>query len=327
MKTFALAALAATAMAADTLSYNYKFFKWAAEHNKVYETVEEFETRLAHFIKTDLKIEELNARGTMMVSGHNHMSDWSQQEYIKLLGLREIEHQQREAIWPFKGTPSNADSLDWRDVAGAVTPVKDQGACGSCWAFSATEAVESAYAIAGNDQVIMAPQELVDCTRSLFGNHGCNGGWYYYAYDWLKNNMTMREADYPYTSGTTGDETDCAYDSSKGVTTVSGYKQVSRDTDSIKAAIEIGPVNVAVAAGNDVFRNYSSGVVTEADGCPTRVDHAIVAVGYGTEDGVGYYIVRNSWNTTWGDQGYIKIAQSTGKGVCGINQDVYYPII
>merc|ERR1711893_575506 len=116
------------------------------------------------------------------------MSGWSQQEYIKLLGLREIEHQQREAIWPFKGTPSNADSLDWRDVAGAVTPVKDQGACGSCWAFSATEAVESAYAIAGNDQVIMAPQELVDCTRSLFGNHGCNGGWYYYAYDWLKNN-------------------------------------------------------------------------------------------------------------------------------------------
>lgn len=138
----------------------------------------------------------------------------------------------------------------------------------------------------------------------------------------------MKESDYPYTSGNTGKETTCAYDASKGVTNVSSYQQVSQDTDSIKAAIALGPVSVAVSAGNDVFRNYQSGIVTEDMGCPTRVDHAIVAVGWGSEDGQDYYIVRNSWNTTWGNKGYINIATADGKtGVCGINQDVYYPII
>ena len=138
----------------------------------------------------------------------------------------------------------------------------------------------------------------------------------------------MQETDYEYVSGGTGQATSCAYDEALGVTNVSGYTKVKKNTDSIKAAIEITPVNVAVAAGNNVFRNYKSGIVTEADGCPTRVDHAIVAVGYGYEGDQGYYIVRNSWNTTWGDQGYIKIGMANGKrGVCGINQDVYYPII
>jgi cathepsin L len=174
----------------------------------------------------------------------------------------------------------------------------------------------------------MAPQELVDCANGLFSSHGCSGGWYYYAYDWLKKHQTMRESDYAYTSGTTMTESKCSYDKDLGVTNVSGYVQVKKNTDSIKAAIEITPVNVAVAAGNDVFRNYKSGIVTEEDGCPTRVDHAILAVGYGYEGTQGYYIVRNSWNTTWGDDGYIKIGMADGKkGVCGINQDVYYPII
>lgn len=205
-----------------------------------------------------------------------------------------------------------------------MTPVKDQGQCGSCWAFSATETTESSWVIAGNDQVIMSPQELVDCAKGLFSNHGCNGGWYYYAWKWNKTNKTMTEESYPYTSGTTGDETACVYDADVGVTLVADYGQVAEDTDSIKARLEEGPVSVAVAAGNNVFRNYTSGIVTEADGCPTNLDHAIQAVGYGYEGEQGYYIVRNSWNTTWGDQGYIKIGMAEGKGVCGINQAVYW---
>ena len=96
------------------------------------------------------------------------------------------------------------------------------------------------------------------------------------------------------------------------------------DTDCIKARIEQGPVSVAVAAGNNVFRNYSSGIVTEADNCPTTIDHAIQAVGWGYEGDQGYYIVRNSWNTTWGDQGYIKLGMAEGKGVCGVNEYVYW---
>jgi C1A family cysteine protease len=123
---------------------------------------------------------------------------------------------------PFTGV-TNADSIDWREVGDVVTPVKDQGQCGSCWAFSATEAVESAYVIAGNDQVIMAPQELVDCARGMFTSHGCSGGWYYYAWEWLGSHKTMKESDYPYTSGAAGQETTCAYDESVGVTNVSSY--------------------------------------------------------------------------------------------------------
>ena len=110
-------------------------------------------------------------------------------------------------------------------------------------------------------------------------NEGCNGGWYYWAYDWLKDNKTMLEADYPYTAkdGT------CTYDASKGVTGVSSYQQTKGRTANLNAIYNQGPVNVAVAAGNDVFRNYSSGVITMNDGCPTEVDHGIVAVGWGID--------------------------------------------
>ena len=305
----------------------YEFMKFIAVHGKEYVTLEEWNRRLALFEETWNFIEERNSTDSSYRAGTNQFSDWSHEEYESMLGLKGIERDEDQEDL-FTGV-SNSNGVDWRNTRGVVTAVKNQGQCGSCWAFSATESVESAYVIAGNKQVIMAPQELVDCSKGLFsGNHGCSGGWYYNAWKWLENSMTMAEEDYPYTSGDDGRETKCAYDESKGVTYVSSYKQVSKDTESIKAAIEIGPVSVAVSAGNDVFRNYQSGIVTEDDGCPTRVDHAIQAVGYGYEGEQGYYIVRNSWDTTWGDKGFIKIGMADGKkGVCGINQDVYYPII
>jgi len=203
------------------------FMQYAALHNKVYETTEEFMQRLSLFNASLEKIEEQNSSNSTWTAGLNHMSDWTNAEYDSLLGLKnmDVDVTREDAIWPFRGVP-NADSVDWRTKAGVVTPVKDQGQCGSCWAFSATEAVESAYVIAGNEQVIMAPQELVDCAKGMFSSHGCSGGWYYYAYKWLKNKKTMTEADYPYTSGAAGKETKCAYDEAKGVTNVSSYKQV-----------------------------------------------------------------------------------------------------
>ena len=325
MKSFAIAAIASLAQATIMSELEFAFMNYAVAHNKNYASVEEFQARFTNFVAQEAHIVRQNAKATGHTAAHNYLSDYSTEEYMNMMGLKD---QDREADqeYMFTATP-NSTGIDWRTVKGVVTPVKDQGQCGSCWAFSATESVESHYVLAGNDQVIMAPQELVDCSKGLFSNHGCSGGWYYYAWKWLESSKSMTEADYPYTSGVTGKETKCAYDSAKGVTNVSDYKQVSKDTDSIKAAIELGPVSVAVSAGNDVFRNYSSGIVTADDGCPTNVDHAIQAVGWGSEDGQDYYIVRNSWNTTWGDQGFIKLATGTGKGVCGINQDVYYPII
>jgi C1A family cysteine protease len=208
----------------DTLTF--LFMKYLSKHGKSYETVEEWNTRLEHFIQSHKTIEEQNASGSLFTSGHNQFSDWSQDEYESMLGLKDWMRADHSEMEVFSGV-ANSASLDWRDVDGAVTPVKDQGQCGSCWAFSATEAMESAYVIAGNSQVIMSPQEIVDCAKGLFSSHGCNGGWYYYAWSWLATHKSMTEADYPYTSGTTGQETSCAYDSAVGVTNVSSYVQVA----------------------------------------------------------------------------------------------------
>ena len=220
---FALSSLAAAAMATKMTKTDYKFFKYIAKFNKVYETTEEFYMRLEKFLEAEAKINQINERGTLMTAGHNFFSDFTQQEMTAMLGVRGHVDPNLNADMPqFKGEPSNADSKDWRDVSGVVSPVKDQGACGSCWAFSAIEAVESAWVIAGNSQVIMAPQQLVDCSGDFY-NEGCNGGWYFWAYNYLQTAMTMRESDYPYTSGNTGRETACAYDASKGVTNVASY--------------------------------------------------------------------------------------------------------
>lgn len=293
--------------------------------NKSYSSVEEFTMRQQMWSASEAKVQNLNSKNGSYKAGHNIFSDWTDEEYMSMMGLKIV--QTNDQVDLFTGA-HNTTGVDWRNSKGVITPIKNQGACGSCWAFSATEAIESAYVIAGNEQVIMAPQLLVDCDKGFFKNHGCNGGWYYTAYVYHKDHKTMREADYPYTSGTDGVETECSEDAAKGVTNVSGYRQVSGDVESMKAAIEIGPINVAVSAGNDVFRNYISGIVGAHDNCGTHVDHAVVAVGWGTEDGQDYYIVRNSWGPEWGDAGFIKIAAEEGdEGVCGINGNVYFPII
>lgn len=180
---------------------------WAIKYNKKYETLEDYKLRANLFIESLKLVEEQNKKDVSLKFGLNHMSDWLPEEFEATLGLKD------QVIFDlpdklFYGSPK-ADSIDWRDVKDVVAPVKDQGMCGSCWAFSSISAIESAYVIAGNEQVIMSEQELVDCSRGLLSNHGCNGGFYYYAYNWLKHNKTMREEDYAYVSGQTRDETEC----------------------------------------------------------------------------------------------------------------------
>ena len=324
MKTFALAAIAGLAsaeMSAEMTSY----MNYISQHSKSYENMQEFYDRFQLFQQAEASIAELNSANSRATFGHNQFSDWTHQEYVSMLGLRFEETPELYINKTANVESTNGDSFDWRDQSGVVTPVKDQGQCGSCWAFSATEAVESAYVIAGNEQVIMSPQELVDCSKGLLSNHGCNGGMYYHGWKWEESHMTMRESDYPYVSGTTKEaQSTCNYDESKGVTFTTGYNQVSADVDSIKNAIKtVGPVSIAINAETKVFQTYKSGIITESDGCPTKIDHAVLAVGYGYDGDQGYFIVRNSWNTTWGDEGYVKLGMAEGAGVCGMNQVVY----
>jgi len=325
MKTFALAAIAGLAsaeMSAEMTSY----MNYISQHAKSYENMQEFYDRFELFQQTEASIAELNGANSRATFGHNAFSDWTHQEYMSMMGLRNEETPELYINKDASLESTNGDSWDWRTHSGVVTPVKDQGQCGSCWAFSATEAVESAYVIAGNEQVIMSPQELVDCSKGLLSNHGCNGGMYYNGWKWEKSHMTMKESDYPYVSGTTKEAgSSCEYDASKGVTNVSTYGQVSGDVESIKDAIKTkGPVSIAINAETKVFQTYKSGIITADDGCPTKIDHAVLAVGYGYDGDQGYFIVRNSWNTVWGDEGYVKLAMSEGAGTCGMNQVVYW---
>ena len=166
MKAFAAALSVAAATATTMSQMDYDFMRYVSMHNKVYETVEEFNTRQVNFAETDAHVRSVNENPlSTHKAAHNKFSDWSQEEFEGMLGLKnvtlpedmdvDVEEEEVSLNLP--------TSWDWRSE-GKVTPVKDQGSCGSCWAFSATEAIESAWMIAGNDEAIMAPQELVDCT-------------------------------------------------------------------------------------------------------------------------------------------------------------------
>ena len=320
--TFAIAAFAGVASALSTAEFNY--LQYVSEFGKSYGTVAEFNMRMELFAARDAIINEHNADDAKTSTmGHNFLSDWTPAEQAKLRGLIGEPVTTGEV---FRATNEPvANAVNWV-TAGKVGAVKDQGQCGSCWAFSATGSVESALAIANNTTPgNYSEQQLVSCS-SAYGNQGCNGGWYYWAWDYMKVNGQENTSAYPYTSGTLGQTGTCKADGS-GKIKVSSYVQVGQTNADITAAINLKPVSVALDAAQAVFQNYKSGVVTS--GCGTQLDHAVIVVGYGLDatTGLNYFLVRNSWGASWGDKGYIKIAQSstgTAPGYCGINKAVYY---
>ena len=326
---FVLAALATVATAHFDSDRTYNFIQYMATHNKSYNDSFEFALRFKAWQRTDEFITKHNQDETQTHQvGHNYLSDWTHEERSKLLGLKNMpkpEYSNPKMLpKPAHGHKKlNAGrDLDWR-TSGCVTDVKDQGQCGSCWSFSATGALESAYCIAGNTLTTLSEQQLVSCSWRN-GNLGCNGGWYYSAWEYLKGFMSMTEDSYPYTAKSEFRE--CRYAESDGVTFVSSYNQITANYPlAMVDAIEHGPISVAIQADQDVYQQYTSGIIT-SDSCGTNIDHAVLAVGYGTDhtSGQEYWLVKNSWGTTWGDAGYVKIGIAEGDGVCGINE---YPYI
>ena len=320
---------AATVFAHDRQHYEKKFFDWMVEHNTQFEDGAEYLKRLEIFIGWDKIIEEHNASGATWTMGHNQFSSLTHEEFVETYLRPRPKNLRGPSVAIHSATEeeiqSNPSAWDWTSQ-GAVTGVKDQGSCGSCWSFSTTGALEGAYYQKYGNLVSFSEQELVSC--ATFPNMGCNGGQMDAAFNWIKRNGGLcSEDDYPYTSGS-GSTGTCQSSSCSSVTgsKVTGYTDVKTDSESsLESAVYSTPVSVAIQANQPGFSLYSGGVYTGT--CGTNLDHGVLTVGYGTDSGTDYWKVKNSWGTGWGEDGYIRLEKGKDQtgGQCGILMDPSYP--
>ncbi len=317
----------------DTLSNEDEwshFSKFISVYNKEYKTFEELEQKFEIF-RANLKtiIHHNSNESNTYQMGINQFADLTPIEFREtyITGLKKPHGKlfsNNFTCLLFKGTNKTLpDTVDWR--AKAVTPVKDQGQCGSCWSFSSTGAMEGAWAIAKGQLISLSEQQLMDCSRAL-GNEGCNGGDMDPSFEYvIQNGGICAETEYKYKGR---DSNIC-----KNCTKVAHFSNCAdvmpNNQLALKEAVANGPVSVAIEADSNSFQFYSSGVLTNKD-CGTNLDHGVLAVGYGEENGIKYWLVKNSWSDSWGDEGYIKIARSESTndaGICGIAIDPSFPIV
>jgi len=269
-----------------------------------------------------------NAENTYKL-GLNKFSHLTFQEFqtaVRIGGTR-VPNLRRNAGGNIHGEPADKSTLptsvDWV-ASGAVTDVKDQGSCGSCWSFSTTGSLEGAYYLKYGTLKSFSEQELVSCDTT---DAGCNGGWMDTAFEWVMSNKGLAsEADYPYASGS-GTAPSCV---SSGYTidskvTPTSYTDVASSVIALQSAVAQQPVSIAIQANQLAFQSYSSGVLTGR--CGTRLDHGVLLVGYGTyTDGTDYWKVKNSWGSSWGMDGYILIERSSDD-LCGVLDAASYPTL
>lgn len=319
---FVIACLIAAAVAAplSDSQYQFLFTKFIEQYNKQYE-INDFFTKFNTFKSNLDLIVAHNAQQSSYKMGVNQFTDYTKAEFESMMGLRT----QQQAPFAAKQLEAKTTGLfnvngeiDWRSK---MTPVKNQASCGSCWAFSAMASLEFEVAKATGKIVDLSEQQLVDCSGS-YGNNGCNGGLMSNAFEYLAaNGGACLQTDYP--GGYTAKDGKCQQ--CPPTIKVTGYKSVPTTPEGHLEILQERVISVALAASSQAFQFYKSGVV---DNCTDRsINHGVALVGYGTESGTDYWLLRNSWGASWGDAGFIKLAyKGTQCGLTTSRFDVFATI-
>ncbi|XP_028280700.1 cathepsin K [Parambassis ranga] len=320
--------LAATALGhLDEATLETQWEQWKMTHRREYNGLDEEGIRRAIWEKNMRMIEAHNQEAALGIHsyelGMNHLGDMTSEEVVeKMTGLQIPLNREPGHTADLDGVSKLPKSIDYRKK-GMVTSVKNQGSCGSCWAFSSAGALEGQLAKKTGQLIDLSPQNLVDCVT---GNDGCGGGYMTIAFDYVQQNGGIdSEEAYPYV----GEDQPCRYNSSGMAAQCKGYKEVPKgDEHALAVALyKVGPVSVGIDATQPSFQFYKQGVYFDRDCNAEDINHAVLAVGYGvTPKGKKYWIVKNSWGETWGKQGYVLMARNRGN-LCGITNLASYPIM
>ncbi|XP_024081125.1 cathepsin L1-like isoform X3 [Cimex lectularius] len=318
-------------IALEALPHDFFLEEWTQfkeEHGKAYKNLLEEKFRKNVFISNKMKIDQHNEMFRQGLVTYdmkmNHFGDLLEHEFKSLFNGFNRSSTPKNTVSFY--TPSEdelPESVDWRQK-GAVTPVKVQGHCGSCWAFSTTGALEGQLFLKTGKLVSLSEQNLIDCSEE-YGNEGCKGGLMDNAFTYVYDNKGIdTESSYPYEAK----EGKCRYNPKKSAGSDNGYVDINEgDEEDLKNAIaNVGPVSVAIDASNPSFRFYSSGVYYEQSCSPMDLDHGVLAVGYGVKEGQEYWLVKNSWGPMWGENGFIRMARNK-KNHCGIATSASYPVV
>lgn len=299
------------------------FGHFKEKYDRSYANEKEHEKREHNFVHNIRYVHSMNRAGLSFSLSINHLADRSQDEMAVMRGRQGRKTPNNGLPFPTElRSVTPPDSLDWR-LYGAVTPVKDQAVCGSCWSFATTGALEGALFLKTGERVVLSQQMLVDCTWG-FGNNGCDGGEEWRAYEWVMKHGGISTAEsYGSYTGMNGL---CHYNSSQLTARVESYTNVtSGDAEALKVALfKNGPAAVSIDAAHRSFTFYSNGVYYEP-ACKNGsddLDHAVLAVGYGVLDNQPYWLVKNSWSTYWGNDGYVLMSMKDNN--CGVTTDATY---
>lgn len=288
-----------------------QFLEFVHKYDKKYKTMEEFQHRYNIFKNSLHRLSATPTQGSARY-GITQFSDWTREEFKAMLKLKVSTDACIKKL-KFLNDAKYPDSLDYRAM-GKVSPVKNQYTCGSCWAFAVTGFIESQVLMKNEEPQTFSEQQLVDCDTEV--DQGCNGGLQEFAFNYIQDKGIMPDMYYTYL----GIEDECRYNkdlTTKKVKNV--FCQENATTEEIKQYLaEIGPLSIALDANS--MQDYEGGV----HDCPgSELNHAVLLVGYGTEDGKDYWLIKNCWGTKWADQGYIKINQEPGKN-CAVGIYVTY---